>query len=131
MVRGADLDPGLAALVNAPLRIDVVHTLRYDARMPDVVYHLNDIEFVWDRKKAESNLRKHSVAFETACETFFDPFVCFIGTEVIEGERRETILGMALDWRILRVVYAFQKTKIRIVSARLITKQERRAYENQ
>jgi len=31
-------------------------------------------EFEWDRAKAESNLRKHGVAFEAACGVFDDPF---------------------------------------------------------
>jgi len=77
----------------------------------DVVHRLNDIEFVWDRGKAESNLRKHGVAFETACEVFFDPFVCFIGTEVAGGERREIVIGMTVDWQILYVVYLFRRTR--------------------
>jgi len=54
----------------------------------DVEYRLSGINFVWDRKKARLNLRKHGVAFETACEIFFDPFVTFIGTEVVRGEER-------------------------------------------
>src|SRR5438093_2298592 len=97
----------------------------------DVVHRLNDIEFVWDRKKAESNLRKHGVAFETACEVFFDPFVCFIGTEVVGGERREIVVGMTVDWQILYVVYLFRKNQIRLVSARPVTSRERKQYENQ
>lgn len=34
----------------------------------EVAYKRNDIRFVWDRGKAESNLRKHGVSFETGCE---------------------------------------------------------------
>ena len=41
----------------------------------DVVHRLNDITFVWDQKKASSNLQKHGVDLETACEVFFDPFI--------------------------------------------------------
>jgi hypothetical protein len=97
----------------------------------DVVYRLNDIEFVWDRRKAESNLRKHGVTFETACEVFFDPFVCFIGVDVVGVERREIVMGMTVDWWILRVIYIFRKSQIRIVSARPVTSQERKTYEDQ
>lgn len=97
----------------------------------DVVYRLNDIGSVWDRKKAESNLRKHGVPFETACEVFFDPFVCFIGIDVVGGERREIVIGMTVDWRILRVIYIFRKSQIRVVSARRVTTQERKTYEDQ
>ena len=97
----------------------------------DVVHRLNDIEFVWDRKKAASNLRKHGVAFPTGCEVFFDPFVCLIGTEVAGGERREVVIGMTIDWRVLRVVYVFRNDRIRVVSARPVTAQERKSYEDQ
>ena len=97
----------------------------------DVVYRLNDIDFVWDRKKAESNLRKHGVALATACEVFFDPFVCFIGIDVVGGERREIVIGMTVDWRILRVLYIYRRDQIRVVSACPVTTQERKAYEDQ
>lgn len=95
------------------------------------MHRLNDIEFMWDRKKAESNLRKHSVAFETACEVFFDPFVWFVGTDVLRGERREIVIGMTVDWKLFRVVYVFLKSAIRMVSARPVTSQARKKYENQ
>jgi uncharacterized DUF497 family protein len=39
----------------------------------NVAYRLSDIDFVWDRKKATLNLRKHGIAFETACEIFSIP----------------------------------------------------------
>lgn len=97
----------------------------------DAIHRLNDIEFVWDPKKAAANLRKHGVAFETACEAFFDPFVSFVGTDVVGGERREVVIGMTVDWRLLRVVYIFGKSTIRIISARPVSSQERNTYENQ
>ncbi|MCP4669021.1 MAG: BrnT family toxin, partial [Deltaproteobacteria bacterium] len=39
-----------------------------------VRYSLQEITFIWDRKKAEENLKKHGVSFEEASEVFFDPF---------------------------------------------------------
>ncbi len=33
-----------------------------------------DIRFEWDPAKAEANLRKHGVSFETAARVFSDPF---------------------------------------------------------
>jgi uncharacterized DUF497 family protein len=70
----------------------------------NVAYRLSEIDFVWDRKKATLNLRKHGIAFETACEIFFDPFVIFIGTDVVRSEERETAIGMTKDWKLLEVV---------------------------
>ena len=97
----------------------------------DVAYGLSGINFVWDRKKAQSNLRKHGITFETACEVFFDPFICLVAADVVSGEERETVVGMTEDWRLLKVVYVFRSETIRLVSARTVTIQERKNYEEQ
>jgi uncharacterized DUF497 family protein len=97
----------------------------------DVAYRLSGINFVWDRKKAQTNLRKHGIAFETACEVFFDPFVRVIETEVVRGEERETAIGMTSEWRLLRVSYLFRSETVRLISARPVTLRERKNYEDQ
>ena len=97
----------------------------------DVAYRLSGINFVWDRKKAGLNLRKHGVAFETACEVFFDPFLIFIGTELVRGEERETAIGMTGDWKLLKVIYVFSPAFVRLISARTVTIHERKNYEEQ
>ena len=51
-----------------------------------ISYTVQGIQFEWDREKALNNLDKHGVAFETACEVFFDPFVKTIETQEVEGE---------------------------------------------
>jgi uncharacterized protein len=97
----------------------------------DVEYRFNGITFVWDRTKACLNLRKHGVAFETACEIFFDPFVTLIGTEIVHGEERESAIGMTSDWKLLKVVYVFRAAFVRLISARTATTHERKSYEEQ
>lgn len=94
-------------------------------------YTLHDITFEWDSHKADDNLRKHGVSFETACEAFFDPFVLWLDDEVVEGEMRETIIGMTVDWRLLYVVYAMRGDTIRLISVRKATRTERKRYEDQ
>lgn len=97
----------------------------------DVAYTLHEIRFEWDRRKAETNLRKHKVPFEAACEVFFDPFVRAVDAGVIEGERRPAVIGMTLNWRLLYVIYVEQDDVLRIVSARPVEKAERQSYEDQ
>jgi len=97
----------------------------------DVAYRLSGINFVWDRGKAKSNLRKHGITFETACEVFLDPFISLIATDVVRGEERETAVGMTSDWRLLRVTYVFRAKMVRLISARTVTLEERRNYEDQ
>jgi uncharacterized DUF497 family protein len=96
----------------------------------DVVHERNDLRFVWDRGKAQSNFRKHAVSFENACEIFFDPFVHLLRSEMLGGEEREAAIGMTEGWRLLIVVYTFRSEAIRIISARLATPGERNLYED-
>lgn len=96
----------------------------------DVSYTLHNIAFEWDNRKANTNLRKHGVSFELACEAFFDPFVSYQDEEVVNEEIREAIIGMATNWRMLSVVYVMRGDIVCIISARLVTRSERKRYEN-
>jgi len=98
----------------------------------NVKWELQNIEFEWDSKKAFINLKKHEIGFETACEIFFDPFVKYLDTEMVDGERRDRIVGMTERMRILFVVHVVTKENVyRIISARKVTKAERKIYEDQ
>lgn len=97
----------------------------------DVRYTLHSIHFQWHSDKALSNLRKHGVSFETACEVFFDPFLQPSDDEYVDGEVRERVIGMTVNWQLLYVVYTLREDAIRLVSARPVTRQERKEYENQ
>lgn len=97
----------------------------------DHEHELNGISFVWDSSKAAMNLRKHGVAFERAAEAFFDPFFVLLDASS-EGESRAAIIGMDERWSLLFVVHLGDEAdRIRIVSARKATRNERRRYENQ
>ena len=86
--------------------------------------------FEWDPAKAEANLRKHGVSFEEARTSFDD----ILGTTVpdhrhSEAELRFFLLGMSKQGRLLAVSYTERGDRIRIISARLATRQERLFYE--
>jgi hypothetical protein len=97
----------------------------------NINYTLNGISFEWDREKAETNLLKHKISFEKACEIFFDPFILTLTNDYINGEERERIIGLTFDWRLLYVAYIWRNDTIRIISARTVTPLERKQYENQ
>ncbi len=97
----------------------------------NVKYTLHNIVFEWDSQKAARNLRKHNVTFELACESFFDPFICYLDDEIVGSELRERIVGLTTTWLLLYIVYVMRDDIIRIVSARLVTNAEREIYENQ
>ena len=92
---------------------------------------LHNITFEWDSHKAATNVRKHDVSFEVACEVFFDPFLYYLEDKMVAGELRETLIGMTEDWRLLYVVYVLREDMVRIVSSRKVIKFERKQYENQ
>jgi uncharacterized protein len=94
----------------------------------DSVYRLQGIDFEWDTNKAESNLEKHGVSFEEAAEVFFDPFYQE-GDATANEEPRNFILGYSISQRLLLVVYVERSLRIRIISSRPATRNERKLYE--
>jgi len=95
-----------------------------------VSYSYQEIRFEWDRQKASENLKRHGISFETACEALLDPFVRMVYVEGEKGEVRETVIGLSIAWQLLYVVYTLREGDIfRIISARPVTKTERRYYE--
>jgi len=97
----------------------------------NIRYPLHSITFEWDSRKAAVNARNHEISFELACEAFFDPFVFYLDDEIVNGELRESIIGMTVNWRLLYVVYVLNEDIVRVISARMVTKAEREEYENQ
>jgi hypothetical protein len=39
-----------------------------------MAFRLGDLDFRWDSRKAEANVRKHGVTFEEAATTWLDPY---------------------------------------------------------
>jgi uncharacterized DUF497 family protein len=87
--------------------------------------------FIWDPRKAASNVRKHSVTFEEAV-TVFDDERALVQPDWIH-EDRLLILGTSARARMLFVVYVQREEAdvIRIISARKATPHERKAYESE
>ncbi len=94
----------------------------------DITYRIEHFEFEWNLAKAEGNLAKHGVTFEEAAEVFLDPFYV-VGDASANREDRDFILGYSFAERLLLVVHIERKSKIRIISARVATRTERRLYE--
>jgi uncharacterized DUF497 family protein len=85
----------------------------------------------WDRRKAALNLRKHRVTFDEASTVFRDPLASIFDNEnCSEREVREIIIGHSILGRLLIVCFTERANGvIRIVSARVATKNEKRDYE--
>jgi len=84
----------------------------------------------WDPKKARSNLRKHKVSFEEAATALSDPMAVTGGDpDHSVGEFRYITFGISERGCLLVVAHTEQGETIRIISARLASKGERRIYE--
>jgi uncharacterized DUF497 family protein len=88
------------------------------------------LRFSWDPQKAESNWAKHGATFEEAVSVFADPLACiFDDAAHSEGEQRELIVGNSKLRRLILVSFVETKEKVRIISARKVTRAERKDYE--
>ncbi|WP_107670463.1 BrnT family toxin [Cyanothece sp. BG0011] len=88
------------------------------------------MQFEWDKNKAKQNLSKHGVSFEEAKTIFDDPlYIDFYDPDHSENEERYLIVGQSNQRRILILSYTERGNKIRLISAREVTPQERKAYE--
>lgn len=88
------------------------------------------MQFEWNENKAKQNLSKHGVSFEEAKTIFDDPlYVDFYDPDHSENEERYLIVGQSNQRRILILSYTERGNKIRLISAREVTPQERTAYE--
>jgi uncharacterized protein len=88
------------------------------------------LEFEWDRDKAKRNIKKHGVSFEEAMTVFADPHSLTIhDPEHSVDEDRYVILGESNRRRLLVVIFTDREDRIRIITASVATRQERKNYE--
>jgi len=88
------------------------------------------MEFEWDPSKADQNVRKHKVSFTEAATVLGDS----LGTTASDpdhsaDEHRYITIGLSDRGRLLMVAHAERRGRIRIISARKLTANERRVYE--
>lgn len=88
------------------------------------------MHFEWDAAKGLKNLHKHGVSFEEAASVFYDPLaVTGADPDHSEGEERQVTFGISSVGRLLVVAHTDRGDAIRIISARVATRRERRIYE--
>jgi len=87
------------------------------------------MKFEWDGTKAALNLEKHGITFEEATTVFSDEFSLTFSDPDSVGEARYLIFGASTANRLLVVVHVERTDIIRVISARRMTTNERRTYE--
>lgn len=89
------------------------------------------MKFQWNPYKAVSNAEKHGVSFEEAVTVFGDLLAVTISDpDHSDGEIRLLTTGLSRSQRLLVVSHTERDGEVRLISARLATRQERRSYES-
>jgi len=86
------------------------------------------MKYQWDKNKAASNLQKHGIEFADAVAVFSDDLAITIPDNRFD-EYRFVAIGMDAFGRILVVVFTWRGEDIRLISARLAERRERKQYE--
>lgn len=90
-----------------------------------------DIEgFEWDKWNQEKSWLKHNIIYKEAEEVFDDDY-SYISEDIKHSqiEKRYQVLGVTKINNKLVVIFTIRKTKIRIISARVMNKKEKIKYE--
>jgi uncharacterized DUF497 family protein len=88
------------------------------------------VNFEWDTDKARRNFLKHGVSFDDASTAFSDPLSITIeDPDHSVGELRLLLLGQTLGGKLVVVAHLDDGETVRIISARLAERHERREYE--
>lgn len=89
-----------------------------------------ELEFEWDPVKAAANQRKHGVGFAEAATVFGDPLSVTVDDprHSVE-EERYVLFGRSERGRLLAVMHTERGATVRIISAREMTPQERREFQ--
>jgi uncharacterized protein len=88
------------------------------------------VAFEWDKGNIDKNLKKHNVSNQEAEDVFNGESKFIFEDERHSGkEIRYALFGKSDKGRKLSIVFTARKDKIRIITARDMSKKERREYE--
>jgi uncharacterized DUF497 family protein len=86
--------------------------------------------YEWDAKKAKANWHKHGVSFDEAASVFLDQLaVTFPDPDHADEEFREITIGHSARQRVIFLCHARRGDHTRLISARKVTRKERKQYE--
>jgi len=95
-----------------------------------VLKGIKPLKFDWDEGNKNKNWFKHKVLWKECEQIFFnEPLKTFIDVKYSKKENRFVGLGTADRGRMLFVIFTIRKNKVRIISARDMSRRERKKYE--
>jgi uncharacterized DUF497 family protein len=90
----------------------------------------NCLGFQWDEGNLEKNSHSHNVITSECEEVFFNrPLIMAEDVKHSQKEKRYFLLGQTNEHRRLFIVFTIRKNLIRVISARDMSKRERKVYE--
>jgi uncharacterized DUF497 family protein len=86
--------------------------------------------FEWDAGNFEKNWERHQVSAAECEQVFFQrPVLIARDRKHSRGETRYAALGQTAGGRRLTIVFTIRDTRVRVISARAMSRRERRMYE--
>ena len=90
------------------------------------------MRFAWDPDKADANELKHGVSFLEAATIFGDPLATtFTDPDHSLNEEHWLTFGKSQEGRLLVTAHCDRGEAVRIISARPLTRRERKIYEEE
>ena len=87
--------------------------------------------FDWDEGNLLKNWEKHGVSASECEQIFFNnPLIAGMDQKHSKREPRHYALGITDEKRRLFVVFTIRKNKIRVISARDMSRKERKVFDN-
>jgi len=97
--------------------------------MSDLELLLECTGFEWDESNSVKNWIKHNVSASECEQIFFNhPLVLAEDVKHSKNEKRFYVLGHTNENRLLFVVFTIRSHQIRVISARDMSKKERKVY---
>jgi uncharacterized protein len=88
------------------------------------------MKFEWDALKADANAAKHGVSFDEAATVFLDDLaISGADPDHSSAEDQYVTYGQSSLGRLLIVSHTYRIGNIRLISARRMTRVERKTYE--
>src|SRR5574341_1493704 len=97
--------------------------------MPDILRGIKGFE--WDEGNSRKNERRHGVTDRESEEVFFNKPLVVAQSSKGSPETRYAALGKTYGSRRLTVVFTVRTNKIRVISARPMSRSERKLYEKE
>ncbi len=87
------------------------------------------IDFAWDAGNQNKSLKKHGITDQEAEETFSRDNLVIPDQRHSKAEPRFGMYGQTNTGKILFIAFTTRSKRVRIISARLANKKERKTYE--